>query len=139
MTRFEERWADNVLRAFIEPTSSGLITRDNEVDYLACMRQMRAASTRLAAFGLRIATWIVALAPLWLWGTFATVSGIPSERRTRLLNELLTHRSMIVRELTLLLKLTASMALLGTASVRARSGYDSVTQPKLKKRLPLAS
>lgn len=144
MTPLEERWADAALRAFLEPNNQGtspttLTTAPHEVDYLVCLRRMRAASTTKAAFGLRIAVWLVALAPLWLWGKLATIQGVPLSQRTSLVGELLTHRFFVVRELMLLLKLTASIALLGTPSVRARSRYDSVTRSKPKTRLPLAS
>jgi hypothetical protein len=80
----------------------------------------------VAALGLRLAIWIAALAPLWLWGKLTTISKLATERRTELLRQLLTHRAFAVRELVTLLKLSAAMALLGTPSVRARSGYDHV-------------
>src|SRR5690349_23160067 len=83
-------------------------------------------ATPLAAIGMRAALWMAALAPLWLWGRLSTVSKLANERRSELLRQLLSHRAFAVRELTLLLKLAATMALLGTPSVRARSGYDSV-------------
>jgi hypothetical protein len=83
----------------------------------------------LFAFGLRVAIWMVAFAPLWLHGRFATFSTLARRERTQLLSRLLVHRVLAVRELTTLLKLTAAMALLGTASVRARSGYDAVQSP----------
>jgi hypothetical protein len=76
------------------------------------------------------------------WGKLMTVSKLAIERRTDLLRELLAHRAFVVRELVTLLKLSAAMALLGTPSVRARSGYDHVTaaaevESGLRVRLPL--
>ncbi len=140
MTPLEERWADAALRAFLDPTSDGLTAARHEVDYMMCLRRMRRASTKPAAFGLRFAVWLVALAPFWLWGNLSTVLSLPLPRRTALIQQLLTHRLFVVRELMLLLKLTASIALLGAPSVRARSRYDAVsTATTPKTRLPLAS
>jgi hypothetical protein len=86
---------------------------------------MRERGTALAAFGLRVAIWMVATAPLWLFGRFALFETLKHAERTELLSRLLAHHNFAVRELTMLLKLTAAMALLGTASVRARAHYDA--------------
>jgi hypothetical protein len=146
MTRFEKRWARLLLAGFAPAGGPGLAPLPDEVDYDRAVSRMRREGTPLAAFGLRLAIWIAALAPLWLWGKLATVtvSALAVERRAELLRELLVHRVFAVRELTLLLKLCAAMALLGTPSVRARSGYDHV-QPAaeiesgLRTRLPLVA
>lgn len=124
MTRIERRWARAALHAFAPAGSMGLAPGPNEVDFLACMRRMMRRSTPLAAVGLRLAVWLVAWAPLWLWGRFTTIRGLAGPRRSELLAQLLGHPSYVVRELTALLKLAASFAFLGTPSVRARSGYD---------------
>jgi hypothetical protein len=86
---------------------------------------MRERGTALAAFGLRVAIWMVATAPWWLFGRCAMFGALARSERAEILCRLLSHHSFAVRELTLLLKLTAAMALLGTASVRARSHYDT--------------
>jgi hypothetical protein len=125
MTRWEQAWAEAVLTAFVSEGGSGLAVKQGEVDYLSALRGMRERGTTLAAFGLRAAIWMVATAPLWLFGRFVMFGTLARVERTELLSRLLTHNSFAVRELTLLLKLTAAMALLGTASVRARSHYDT--------------
>lgn len=129
MTRFEQDWTSDVLAAFTQEEAQGLTPLPGEVDYLRTFRRMCGGSTSLFAFGLRVAIWMVAFAPLWLHGRFATFSTLARRERTQLLSRLLVHRVLAVRELTTLLKLTAAMALLGTASVRARSGYDAVQSP----------
>jgi hypothetical protein len=140
VTRWEQAWAADVLTAFTAEASQGLAPGASEVDYLTTFRRMRRGSTALAALGLRLALWMVALAPLWLLGRIATISSLARRDRTELLRRLLAHRVLAVRELTMLLKLTAAMALLGTSSVRARSGYDSTTTRAEVQRvhLPLA-
>jgi hypothetical protein len=130
MMRWEQSWAIEVLEAFAPsapdtPQSDArLAPREGEVDYLHAYRRMHAGSTPLAALGLRFALWMVALAPIWLLGRFITFSELARAERTELLSRLLRHTSLVVRELALLLKLTAAIALLGTPSVRERSGYD---------------
>ncbi len=126
MTHLEDKWATQALGAFAPSGAQGLSPLPNEVDYLATFRRMSRLSTPLAALGLRLALWLVALAPLWLCGRCMTISRLAEPERALLLSRLLTHSSFAVRELTLLLKFAAAMALLGTASVRARSGYDNV-------------
>jgi hypothetical protein len=146
MMRFELRWAEHLLSAFAPPASGpsqGLAPTPSEVDYLTVLARMRGKASPLAAIGLRAAVWIAALAPLWLWGKLLTVSSLAHERRPELLRQLLGHRSFAVRELTLLLKLCAAMALLGTPSVRARSGYDPLDAGReaggLRARLPIVA
>jgi hypothetical protein len=142
MMAFEKRWARQLLAAFAPTGGPGLAPLQDEVDYLSVLARMRHEATPLAALGLRLAIWIAALAPLWLWGKLTTISKLALERRTELLRELLVHRAFVIRELALLLKLSAAMALLGTPSVRARSGYDHVqaaaeVESGLRVRLPL--
>jgi hypothetical protein len=126
MMGFERRWARHVLAAFAPIGGPGLAPLQDEVDYESALRRMMRGASPLAAAGMRLALWIAALAPIWLWGRVTTVTRLAVERRPELLRQLLGHRAFAVRELTLLLKLCAAMALLGTPSVRARSGYDDV-------------
>jgi hypothetical protein len=125
MTHLEQTWTADVLTAFSHNAEPALTPLPGEVDYVSAFKRMRRGSTALARLGLRAAIWMVALAPLWFLGRVATFSRLGRNERTELLRRLLIHPSFIVRELTLLLKLTAAMALLGTVSVRARSGYDA--------------
>jgi hypothetical protein len=126
MMAFERRWARHVLAAFAPVGGPGLAPVPDEVDYESALRRMMRGASPLAAAGLRLALWIAALAPIWLWGKVTTVTRLATERRPELLRQLLGHRAFVVRELTMLLKLCAAMALLGTPSVRARSSYDDV-------------
>ena len=101
-----------------------LAPRKGEVDYLRAVSRMMAASTAKARLGIHVALLLVALAPLWFCGKLATMAGLALEQRTAILEKLARHPFFAVRDLTLLLKLGAAFALLGTASVRARSQYD---------------
>jgi hypothetical protein len=131
MLSFEKRWAKDLLAGFAPASGPGLAPRRGEVDYVGVLARMMREATPLAALGIRAAIWIAALAPLWLWGRLSTVSKLAVERHPDLLRDLLAHRVFVVRELTMLLKLCAAMALLGAPAVRQRSGYDHV-QPAAK-------
>lgn len=141
---FERRWAKALLEAFAPPGDGGLAPKPGEVDYLATLDRMLRASTKKAALGTRIAVWLGGLSPLFVLGSFRTVSAFGMEARTRLLGALLRHRVFFVRELMLLLKLAACFALLGAPEVRARSRYDAIlAQPvasrSVKRKLALLS
>lgn len=127
MTRLEQDWAADVLTAFTVDGAPGLNAAPGEVDYLGALRRMRRNSTKLAGLALRLAVWLVAFAPLLLYGRFRMFSRLARREQSELLERMLEHRHLVVRELTALLKLTAAMALLGTATIRARSGYDEHT------------
>jgi hypothetical protein len=142
---FERRWATAVLEAFAPPGGAGLAPEPGEVDYVGGMQRMLGSFTQRAAFGLRAALWIAALAPLWMWGRLSSVTRMPLPRRTELVKHLLVHRFFLVRELAFLLKTAAAFALLGTRSVRGRSNYDRGVQPAWedrsdhRRRLPMAA
>ena len=124
MLAFERTWAVSVLEGFAPSGGPGLSPEADEVDYLGALQKMMRASTGRAAFGLRVAVWIVALAPMWMLGKVGTIRSLAPAGRAELLRRLLAHRFFLVRELTLLLKLGACMAIFARPSLRERSGYD---------------
>ncbi len=136
MTGFERRWALAVLEGFAPPDGPGLAPRAGEAGYLEALRRMGDASDGKSRLGLRLGVWIAALSPLWMLGRLRTMAGVPLAERPAILGRLLVHRAFAVRELTLLLKIAASLALLGAAPIRERSGYDLPPPPA---RLPLAA
>lgn len=125
MLAFEKKWARDVLGGFAPVGGPGFAPRPGEVDYGDAAQRMMRATTRRAAFGLRIALWIAVWAPLWLLGRLETFSALSLEKRSEVLRRLLSHRLYVVRELTLFLKMTACMALFGLPALRQRSRYDS--------------
>ena len=148
---FERRQAQAILEAYAPPraaepelpASTGssevaesgeravriLSPRPGEVDYLRSVLRMMEASTGMARLGIHLGLFIAMWSPLWLCGRWRTMAGIPIDERSEIIGRLLRHEVFFVRELMLLLKIGASMALLGTASVRARSNYDRKREP----------
>jgi len=126
---FERRWAQAALEGFAPPSSPGLAPRPGEVDYFVAIEGMMRGSTGLASWGLRFTIWMVAFAPAWLCGSFRTIASLPIDDRASLLDRMLQHRVYLVRELTLLLKLTACFAMFASAALRSRSAYDRRSRP----------
>ncbi len=124
LTGFERNWADAMIGGFAPAGGPGLAPALGQVDYVGAFELMRRSTTRLAAFGMRLALWLSVLGPIVVWGRATTALALSPERRAALLGEMLTHRFMIVRELTLLLKLSASFAMFRVPALRARSHYD---------------
>jgi hypothetical protein len=70
--------------------------------------------------GLRIAIWIVALAPLFVLGRLATIHGLSKPDRERVLVGLTMSPVYAVRQLVVALKAMAALLYAGDPSVRAR-------------------
>jgi hypothetical protein len=124
MFAFEKRWAEAVLSAFTPPGEGRLAPAPGEVDFGGTMGRLFVVCGTKMALGFRLSLWIAALAPIWMWGKLSTAVSLSVARRTELLRDLCGHRLHLLRELGLLLKLAASLALLGTPTVLARTHYD---------------
>jgi hypothetical protein len=124
MLAFERRWVRDILSSFAPEGGPGLAPRVGEVDYERAFMSLHGSARLIARVGMRIALWLIALAPLWLRGERRTLPALPSEARQALLARLLEHRVYAVREAAFLMKLCACLALFANDAVRARSGYD---------------
>ena len=137
MIGFENRWALATLEAFAPPAGPGFSPGTVEVDYVGTLEEMRSSGTTLSAIAIRLALWIVAVSPMWLSGQARTIASLPASERAELLARLLAHRVYLVRELSLLLKLCACMALFRVPELRAQTRYDDPIA-ETSKRLPIA-
>lgn len=72
------------------------------------------------ALGLRIAVWIVALAPLFVLGRLATITGLTQSDRERVVATLVMSRNYALRSLVLILKTMGALLYAGDDGVRAR-------------------
>ncbi len=124
----EKRWLQATFDGFAPPTESdepGLLgVRDGEVDHVKAFESLNARGTVLAKAGLHFAVAMAGLAPLWSGQRFASIDQLSIAERVRLLDAMSEHRLTLVKELTWLLKVQASMSLLGNEEVRGRSAYD---------------
>jgi hypothetical protein len=123
MGGLEQRWTELVLSSFAG-SDAGFAVRPEEVDYVAGAQRFMGAASDKARLGLRFAVLLAITAPLWMCGRFRSLGGLPREERSRLLDAMSRHRVFFVRELCLLLKLVACMAIFRSPAARARSGFD---------------
>jgi hypothetical protein len=73
-----------------------------------------------AALGMRIAIWLVALAPFFVLGRLTTITRLSARDRERVVEGLVASRVYVVRSLFLILKTMGALLYGGDASVRAR-------------------
>jgi hypothetical protein len=121
MLAIERSWATLVLSSFAG--SSHAFRAGGDVDYFAAAARFMDAASEKACLGLRLAVLIAVTAPFWMWGRLRALSSFSPEERSRLLDELLRHRIFFVRELVLLLKLVACMAIFRSAEASDRVNF----------------
>jgi hypothetical protein len=119
LSRMETNWAEAALSA-IFPGS-----RDGMADIRAMgvpgfLSEVMCTIPFQAAIGLRLAVWIVALAPLFILGKLATIARLTQADRERVVSTLLAHRSYALRSLVMILKTMGALLWAGDDAVRAR-------------------
>lgn len=134
LTPLDSFWARHVLSSFTG-ANTGFVTREGEVDWALGLSRFMATASDKARLGIRVAFLIVVTAPVWALGRFVRFSRLSGPERAALLDRLLSHRFFFVRELCLLLKLIACLAIFRSGEARARTGYDPMERPK--RRLPV--
>ncbi|MFT5356384.1 MAG: hypothetical protein ACI9KE_003609 [Polyangiales bacterium] len=128
VTTREAAWLKAIGSAFApegDYQDGHLVPKSGEVDYVSTFCTLNAPAGPKVRYGIRAAVALIALSPFWHRRRLATIDALNAEERTALIDELTRHPLQLVRELTLLMKVQSSMALLGTPSLRSRSGYDS--------------
>ncbi len=123
MTRLERFWASTVLPSFAG-SDHGFRVGETEVDYLAGLARFMGAASEKAKLGIRLAFFLAVTTPLWIGGRFRRFSTLSPSERSELLDAMSRHRIFLVRELCLLLKLIACMAIFRAPGTRERTGYD---------------
>lgn len=87
-------------------------------DMVGLFEDARATVPPRVALGLRVALWIVALAPLLTIGKFSTIAGLATTDRERVVLALLGSNFYFVRQLTTLLKAFGALFFLTFPGVR---------------------
>jgi hypothetical protein len=127
LTALERRWVEGIMEGFAPPGSGDadhLGPEQGEADYAGTFEELNGCGGPKVAYGVRAAAMLIATSPIWAKAKPALIHQLTTAERVALLEDLLGHRLQIVRELTLLMKVQASMALLREPTIRARSGYD---------------
>lgn len=123
LTRLETFWASLVLPSFAG-TGHGFTVAENEVDYLDGLGRFMEKASDKACLGIRVAFLLAVTAPLWITGRFTGFASLTPAERSDVLDKMSRHSVFFVRELCLLLKLIACLAIFRQKSTRERSGYD---------------
>lgn len=123
MTRLETFWAGLVLPSFAG-SDVGFTVREGEVDYLAGLARFMGSASQKANLGIRFAFFLAVTTPVWIGGRFRGFASLTPEERAEHLDGMSRHPIFLVRELCLLLKLIACMAIFRAPTTRARTGYD---------------
>ncbi|MEZ4410465.1 MAG: hypothetical protein R3A52_28895 [Polyangiales bacterium] len=125
-TGFEKRWIEAILSTFVSDAAGdgALAVREGEVDWAGSATKMTDAACGKGRFGFRAALWIVSLAPLFVIGRPALFASLEADDRRRVLAAVVKSPYLLFRGLGVFLKLAASMALFGVASVRAQTNYE---------------
>jgi hypothetical protein len=73
-----------------------------------------------ACLGIRVAIWMIALAPLFVLGRFTTIRGLSAADREKVVVALMASRQYFVRQLIMLLKGIGALVYAAVPAVRAR-------------------
>jgi hypothetical protein len=120
LTRLEDRWAEAAMGAIFPGSAEGGLRDIRAMDLCPFLHQLMRSVPFQAALGLRMAVWLVALAPLFVVGRFATIVGLAVADRERVVARLFASRSYVVRSLVLILKTMGALLYAGDGAVRAR-------------------
>ena len=120
LTKLETTWAEAAMGAIFPGSRDAGLADIRGMDLRGFLSQVMSTVPFQAALGLRLAIWIVALAPLLVLGRFTTVVGLDRAAREDLIARLLANRSYALRSLVLILKTIGALLYAGDDAVRAR-------------------
>jgi len=120
LTKLEITWAEAAMGAIFPGSRDAGLTDIRAMDLRGFLAQVMATVPFQAALGLRLAVWIVALAPLFVLRRFVTIAGLDLAGREKVIERLLVNRSYAVRSLVMILKTIGALLYAGDDAVRAR-------------------
>jgi hypothetical protein len=120
LSRVELGWAEAALGAIFPGSSEVGLDGIGSMDVRGFLESLCRAVPLKAALGLRLAVWVVALAPLFVLARFATIRDLELAEREALVGKLMTSPLYGVRSVVMILKTFGAMLYAGHARVRAR-------------------
>ena len=119
LMKFERRWAEAVFDGLFPAKVDARVPMGaRDADMVGLFEDAREAVPPRVALGLRIALWLVALAPLFTIGKLVSIGGLEGVDRERVLLALLSSPLYFVRQLTLLLKTFGALFFFSAPGVR---------------------
>jgi hypothetical protein len=120
LARFECRWAEAAVGAIFPGSREDGFADIAAMDVPGFFRDVMRYLPLRSALGVRIAIWIVAWAPLFVIGRFATIAGLALGEREAVLDRLSLSTSYTIRSLVMILKTMGALLYAGDDGVRAR-------------------
>jgi len=120
LTRLELTWAEASMGAIFPGSSADGLAGIQAMDVRGFLAQVMTVVPFQAALGLRLAVWLVALAPLFVLGRLRTIAGLLPADREKVVGALVASRAYAVRSLVLILKTMGALLYAGDDAVRAR-------------------
>jgi len=118
-TAFERRWRDALLAAVIPAPPDAERPGLGALDLASFWQSFAKAAPPLLGLGLRVAVWVLTLAPLFLLGKLRLFPSLAEPQKDRLLCRALGSRLYLLRQLVVSLKAVASFAYFSDPAVRA--------------------
>lgn len=120
MTKTEVRWARAAFGAiFPKGAHARFTTGITDLDVEGFLVDVRSRAPFKAAFGLRVAVWVCALAPVFVLGKLATIASLDQPSREAVMTKLLVSPNYAVRQLVIFLKTIGALLWASAPAVRA--------------------
>jgi hypothetical protein len=120
LTKLELSWAAAALGAIFPGSREAGLADISAMDVAGFLREVCRCVPLRVVLGLRLAIWIVTLAPLFVLARFATIRALGADDRERVVAAMLASHSYAVRSLVMILKAMGALLYAGDERVRAR-------------------
>ncbi len=118
--RWERAWAEAAMQAIFPGSPEDGMAGIGEMGLARFLAEVMQCLPFRAALGMRVAVWLVAMAPLFIVGKWKTIARLAPADRERVVAALSGSRVYVVRSLVLILKTMGALLYGGDAAVRAR-------------------
>jgi hypothetical protein len=120
LTRFESRWAEASMQAIFPGSRDMGLSDIRAMNVDGFLRELMSELPWRAAIGLRLAVWLVALAPFFLMRRLVTIARLGPDDRERIVARLVSSKSYAIRSLVLVLKALGALLYAADDGVRTR-------------------
>ena len=131
LSRLEMGWAAASMGAIFPGSADAGLADIQAMDLRGYLVQLMRVVPFQAALGVRVAVWVVALAPLFVLGRLRTIAGLTPPDREKVVATLVRSRAYALRSLVLILKTMGALFYAGDDAVRARMLTPSRPRPGL--------
>lgn len=129
LTRLESRWAEAAMEAIFPGSPETGLAGIRTMNVAAFFREFVATLPWRAALGVRLAVWLVAVAPWFLLRRFVTIAKLNVVEREWVIATLIASRSYAVRSLAMLLKALGALLYAADDRVRTRMAPGRAGRP----------